>query len=98
VTVGLAGPVLTRPLSGVPLSARPEISGSAHPGARVTVRDKNGREACSATAARGGAWACVPGSAFPAGANRLQAVAALNGVSAMSEQVDIVVAPAGEVQ
>ncbi|MFJ4538609.1 Ig-like domain-containing protein [Streptomyces tibetensis] len=93
VTVGLAGPVLTRPLSGVPLSARPKISGTAHPGARVTVRDKDDQEACSTTAAPDGTWACTPGPAFPAGANRLQAVAALNGVSAISEQVDIVVAP-----
>ncbi|KOX00687.1 hypothetical protein ADK65_13700 [Streptomyces sp. NRRL B-1140] len=95
VTVGLAGPVLTRPLSGVPLSPRPEVSGTAHPGARVTVRDKDGREVCTTTAAPDGTWACTPGPALPAGANRLQAVAALNGVSAMSEQVDIVVAPAG---
>lgn len=92
VTVGLAGPVLTRPLSGVPLSARPKISGTAHPGAQVTVRDKDDQEACSTTAALDGTWACTPGSAFPAGANRLQAVAALHGVSAISEQVDIVVA------
>ncbi|GAA2301440.1 hypothetical protein GCM10010234_50450 [Streptomyces hawaiiensis] len=98
VTVGLAGPVLTRPLSGVPLSARPKISGTAHPGARVTVRDKDDREACSTTAAPDGTWACTTGRAFPAGANRLQAVAALNGVSAISEQVDIVVAPDDEVQ
>jgi hypothetical protein len=98
VTVGLAGPVLTRPLSGVPLSPRPEISGIAHPGAQVTVRDKDGQEACSTTAAPDATWVCTPGAAFPAGANRLQAVAALNGVSAMSEQVDIVVAPAGEDQ
>ncbi|MFF0004810.1 carboxypeptidase regulatory-like domain-containing protein [Streptomyces tibetensis] len=98
VTVGLAGPVLRRPLSGVPLSARPKISGTAHPGAKVTVRDKDDREACRTTAAPDGTWACTPGAAFPAGANRLQAVAALNGVSAISEQVDIVVAPAGEDQ
>ncbi|MFB6848130.1 Ig-like domain-containing protein [Streptomyces sp. NPDC056373] len=98
VTVGLAGPVLRRPLSGVPLSARPKISGTAHPGAAVTVRDKDDREVCSTTAAPDGTWACTPGSAFPAGADRLQAVAALNGVSAMSEQVDIVVAPADEDQ
>ncbi|MER7477741.1 carboxypeptidase regulatory-like domain-containing protein [Streptomyces sp. NPDC126510] len=98
VTVGLAGPVLTRPLSGVPLSPRPKISGTAHPGARVTVRDKDDREACSTTAAPDGTWACTPGPGLPAGANRLQAVAALNGVSAISEQMDIVVAPAGKAQ
>lgn len=95
VTVGLASPTLTLPLSGVPLAARPEVSGTAHPGAQVTVRDKDDQEACATTAAPDGTWSCVPGAALPAGANRLQAVAALNGVSAMSEQIDIVVAEAG---
>jgi hypothetical protein len=94
VTVGLAGPTLARPLSGVPLATRPEISGTAHPGARVTVRDKDEREACATTAGPDGAWACTPGPALPVGANRLQAVATLNGVSAMSEQIDIAVAEA----
>jgi hypothetical protein len=93
VTVGLAGPTLTSPLSGVPLAARPEISGTAHPGAQVTVRDKDDQEACATTAASDGTWACTPGNGLPAGADRLQAVATLNGVSAMSEQVDISVAP-----
>ncbi|MFE7897165.1 carboxypeptidase regulatory-like domain-containing protein [Streptomyces sp. NPDC057424] len=95
VTVGLAGPTLTRPLSGVPLAARPVISGTAHPGARVTVRDKDDREACATTTAPDGTWTCTPGPGLPAGANRLQAVAALNGVSAMSEQIDISVTEAG---
>ncbi|MFJ8466568.1 Ig-like domain-containing protein [Streptomyces swartbergensis] len=95
VTVGLAGPTLTRPLSGVPLDVRPQIAGTAHPGARITVRDKDDREACVTTAAPDGTWACTPGPAFPAGVNRLQAVATLNGVSAMSEQIDISVADAG---
>ncbi|MEU6177662.1 carboxypeptidase regulatory-like domain-containing protein [Streptomyces coeruleorubidus] len=94
VTVGLAGPTLTRPLSGVPLDVRPQIAGTAHPGARITVRDMDDREACATTAAPDGTWACTPGP-FPAGANRLQAVATLNGVSAMSEQIDISVADAG---
>ncbi|MFC8143564.1 carboxypeptidase regulatory-like domain-containing protein [Streptomyces paradoxus] len=98
VTVGLAGPTLTRPLSGVPLAARPEISGTAHPGAQVTVRDKDDQEACATTAAPDGTWACTPGPGLPAGVNRLQAVATLNGVSAVSEQVDISVAPDGEAQ
>ncbi|MEU0457599.1 hypothetical protein ABZ322_32405, partial [Streptomyces sp. NPDC006129] len=38
-----------------------------------------------------GTWTCTPGPALPPGANRLQAVAALNGVNAMSEQIDIAV-------
>ncbi|WP_260460710.1 carboxypeptidase regulatory-like domain-containing protein [Streptomyces sp. WAC04114] len=91
VTVGLASPTLTRPLSGVPLAARPEVSGTAHPGAQVTVRDKDDQEACATTTAPDGTWNCTPGTGLPAGANRLQTVAALNGVSAMSEQIDIVV-------
>ncbi|MYS91341.1 MULTISPECIES: Ig-like domain-containing protein [Streptomyces] len=95
VTVGLAGPTLTRPLSGVPLDVRPQIAGTAHPGARVTVRDKDDREACATTAAADGTWTCTPRPALPAGANRLQAVATLNGVSAVSEQIDISVADTG---
>ena len=92
VTVGLASPALTRPLSGVPLAAGAARSGPAPPRAPVTVRDKDDREACATTAAPDGTWSCTPGTGLPAGANRLQAVAALNGVSAMSEQIDIVVA------
>ncbi|QCD57078.1 carboxypeptidase regulatory-like domain-containing protein [Streptomyces hawaiiensis] len=98
VTVGLAGPTLTRPLSGVPLAARPEISGTAHPGAQVTVRDKDDQEACATTTTPDGTWTCTPGPGFPAGANRLQAVATLNGVSATSEQIDISVAQDDEGQ
>ncbi|MFJ8592298.1 Ig-like domain-containing protein [Streptomyces sp. NPDC093598] len=98
VTVGLAGPTLTRPLSGVPLTARPEISGTAHPGAQVTVRDKDDQEVCTTTAAADGTWTCTPGPGLPAGAGLLQAVASLNGVSAMSEQIDISVAQDGEGQ
>ncbi|MGK5697653.1 carboxypeptidase regulatory-like domain-containing protein [Streptomyces sp. URMC 128] len=94
VTVGLAAPTPTRPLSGVALDVRPQIAGTAHPGARVTVRDKDDREACATTAAPDGTWACAP-RVLPAGVNRLQAVATLNGVSAMSEQIDISVADAG---
>ncbi len=90
--MGLAVPTLLRPLSGVPLETRPEIAGTAHPGARVTVRDKGEHEACATTAAPDGTRTCTPGPALPPGANRLQAVATLNGVSAMSEQIDISVA------
>ncbi|CAM5316560.1 carboxypeptidase regulatory-like domain-containing protein [Streptomyces griseomycini] len=93
VTVGLAEPALTRPEPGVPLGTRPEIAGTAHPGARVTVSDGGG-EVCAATAGPDGRWSCTPGPALPAGLNRLQAVAALNGVSAASEQIQITVADA----
>ncbi|WP_030856823.1 Ig-like domain-containing protein [Streptomyces sp. NRRL S-37] len=94
VTVGLEEPALTRPESGVPLGARPVIAGTAHPGARITVSDKDGREVCAGTAGADGRWSCAPGSALPDGPNRLQATAALNGVSAPSEQIQITVGDA----
>ncbi|MFC9161360.1 Ig-like domain-containing protein [Streptomyces fungicidicus] len=91
VTVGLTGPVLTRPESGVPLDARPTVAGSAHPGAQVTVTDKDGHEVCADTAAPDGRWSCTPGAALPDGPNRLQATGTLNGVSAASEQIQVTV-------
>lgn len=92
VTVGLAEPALTRPESGVPLGPRPEIAGTAHPGARVTVSGEDDGEVCTATAGPDGHWSCTPGPALPAGLGRLQATATLNGVSATSEQIQITVA------
>ncbi|GAA2274478.1 hypothetical protein GCM10010415_47270 [Streptomyces atrovirens] len=94
VTVGLDEPALTRPESGVPLGARPTVAGTAHPGARITVSDKDGRTVCADTAGPDGRWSCAPGPALPAGPNRLQATAALNGVSASSEQIQITVGDA----
>lgn len=97
VTVGLPAPTLSRPTSGVPLGALPQASGAAYPGAQVTVRDALEQEVCATTAAPDGTWSCVPGLALPAGTGRLQATATLNGVSALSEQIDImVVGSAGE--
>ncbi|WP_229864279.1 Ig-like domain-containing protein [Streptomyces djakartensis] len=95
VTVGMAGPTLSHPQSGPALQARPRISGTAHPGARITVRDKDDHAVCAATAASDGTWSCIPRSALPAGTNRLQAVATLNGMSAESEQIDISVGDTG---
>ncbi|EGX60860.1 hypothetical protein SZN_05382 [Streptomyces zinciresistens K42] len=92
VTVGLPAPVLARPASGVPLAAAPQTSGTAYPGAQVTVRDALEQEVCATTAAPSGTWSCVPSLALPVGAGRLQATATLNGVSAASEQIDITVA------
>lgn len=94
VTVGLAEPSLTRPEPGVPLGPRPEIGGMAHPGAQITVLDQEEAEVCGASAGADGRWSCVPGPALPPGGNRLQAVATLNGVSAVSEQIQITVADA----
>ncbi|MFG1666152.1 carboxypeptidase regulatory-like domain-containing protein [Streptomyces sp. Y7] len=98
VTVGLPAPTLSRPASGVPLSASPEASGTAYPGAQVTVRDALEEEVCATTAAPSGLWSCVPGIALPAGAGRLQATATLNGASAMSEQIDIMVSGSAQEQ
>jgi len=92
VTVGLPEPTLARPESGVPLLALPRISGTAFPGAQVTVRDGEENEVCATTATAKGAWSCVPSVALPAGLGRLQATASFNGVSAVSEQIAITVA------
>ncbi|MEU0911947.1 carboxypeptidase regulatory-like domain-containing protein [Streptomyces althioticus] len=97
VTVGLPSPVLSRPESGVPLGSRPAASGTAYPGARVTVSDQDGNEVCGDTAGADGVWSCAPGRDLPAGANRLQATATMNGVSASGEQIQITVgSPAPE--
>jgi hypothetical protein len=98
VTVGLPAPTLSLPASGTPLSAFPEASGTAYPGAQVTVRDALEAEVCATTAAPDGTWSCVPGLALPAGPGRLQAAATLNGVSATSEQVDITVSGSAQEQ
>ncbi|WP_316959572.1 carboxypeptidase regulatory-like domain-containing protein [Streptomyces sp. TRM68367] len=98
VTVGLPGPTLTRPESGVPLPARPEIAGTAHPGVRITVRDKDHKVACAATTGADGIWRCTPDTALPTGANRLQPTASLNGVSAVGEQIQITVTDGGAAQ
>ncbi|MFF1297556.1 MULTISPECIES: carboxypeptidase regulatory-like domain-containing protein [unclassified Streptomyces] len=107
VTVGMPEPTLTRPESGVPLGARPEMAGTAYPGAQVTVRHEDaqdegvtgqgpepGAEVCTTTAGAGGQWSCRPALPLSAGPGRLQATASLNGVSALSEQRNVTVAPA----
>lgn len=94
VTVGLPEPALSRPHSGVPLEALPEASGTAYPGAQITVRDAGENEVCTTTAALDGLWSCAPSAALPAGPGRLQATATLNGVSATSEQITIMVTAA----
>ncbi|MFF7447484.1 MULTISPECIES: carboxypeptidase regulatory-like domain-containing protein [unclassified Streptomyces] len=108
VTVGLPEPTLTRPEPRLPPAARPEIAGTAYPGAQVTVRHAHvgdggvtgqgpepGAEVCAATARADGAWSCQPALALPGGPGRLQATASLNGVSAVSEQRFVAVGAAG---
>ncbi len=75
----------------MPLGYRPAAAGRAYPGAQVTVSDQDGNEVCTDTAGADGSWSCAPGRDLPAGANRLQATATLNGVSASSEQIHITV-------
>lgn len=91
VTVGLPAPALLRPPSGVPLGTRPESSGTAYPGAQVSVRDALENEVCSTTTAADGTWSCVPALPLTPGPGLLQATATLNGVSAMSEQIAVTV-------
>ncbi|MGI5376861.1 carboxypeptidase regulatory-like domain-containing protein [Streptomyces sp. CA-251387] len=98
VTVGLPAPTLSRPQSGVPLSASPQTAGTAYPGAQVTVRDAAENEVCTTTAAPDGIWSCVPALALRPGPGRLQATATMNGVSATSEQINITVAGTAEGQ
>ncbi|WP_031483113.1 hypothetical protein [Streptomyces bicolor] len=91
VTVGLPTPTLSHPQPGVPLSGTPRMSGSAHPGAQVTVRDAAENEVCATTTAPNGIWTCVPALALTPGPGRLQATATMNGVSATSEQIHVTV-------
>ncbi|MBT2418597.1 carboxypeptidase regulatory-like domain-containing protein [Streptomyces sp. ISL-22] len=91
VTVGLPAPTLSHPQSGVPLGALPKASGTAYPGAQITVRDAREEEVCTTTTAPAGTWSCTPALPLPPGPGRLQATATLNGVSATSEQIDITV-------
>ncbi|WAZ22986.1 carboxypeptidase regulatory-like domain-containing protein [Streptomyces cinnabarinus] len=91
VTVGLPAPTLLRPQSGVPLGARPQTSGTAHPGAQITVRDGLENEVCATTTAGDGTWSCVPDLPLAPGAGLLQATATLNGVTALSDQIAVTV-------
>ncbi|GAA4064921.1 carboxypeptidase regulatory-like domain-containing protein [Streptomyces shaanxiensis] len=98
VTVGLPAPTLSRPQSGVPVSALSRTVGTAYPGAQITVRDAAENEVCSTTTGPNGIWHCVPALALTPGPGRLQATATMNGVSSTSEQIDITVSGAPEVQ
>lgn len=91
VTVGLPVPTLLRPQSGVPLTARPEISGTAYPGSQVTVRDALEAEVCATTADAEGRWSCAPALPLPPGPGLLQATATLNGVSATTDQIAVTI-------
>ncbi|MEU9731082.1 carboxypeptidase regulatory-like domain-containing protein [Streptomyces sp. NPDC048002] len=91
VTVGMPVPTVTLPPPGAVLDVRPEVSGTAHPGAQITVRDARDGEVCATTADRAGAWSCVPALPLAAGPGTLRATAALGGVAATSPPVTVTV-------
>ncbi|MCE9672079.1 DUF4215 domain-containing protein [Myxococcus stipitatus] len=68
-------PVITGPVSGSVLSTRtPPISGTADPGATVTVSE-NGAVLCTAVADATGHWTCTPSSPLSEGPHEVVAVA-----------------------
>ncbi|MFJ3667823.1 carboxypeptidase regulatory-like domain-containing protein [Streptomyces sp. NPDC090106] len=108
VVVGLPEPTLTRPVAGTALTVRPQAGGTAYPGAQITVEYEEAADAavtgngprpplevCTATAAADGTWSCAPAAPLPTGPGRLQASAALNGVSSVSEQISVTVGQDG---
>ncbi|WP_405857096.1 carboxypeptidase regulatory-like domain-containing protein [Streptomyces sp. NBC_01515] len=91
VTVGMPVPMLTEPAGGTFVSGAARLAGTSYPGARVSVVDAAERKVCAGVARVDGTWACTPDTPLPAGANRLHASAAFNGVSAVGEDVDFTV-------
>ncbi|MFJ8141745.1 carboxypeptidase regulatory-like domain-containing protein [Streptomyces sp. NPDC096013] len=91
VTVGMPGPTLTEPAGGTFVSGAGRLAGTSYPRARVTVLDATEHTVCAGVADVRGAWSCRPDTPLPRGANRLHASAALNGVSAVGEDVDFTV-------
>ncbi|MER6672267.1 carboxypeptidase regulatory-like domain-containing protein [Streptomyces sp. NPDC000983] len=105
VTVGMPVPTLLPPPPGAVLDARPEISGTAHPGAQLTVKDARDAEVCATTADPRGVWSCDPALPLAPGPGTLRATATLGGVTATSAPVAVTVegrpggtgpAPAGD--
>ncbi|MEU6851934.1 Ig-like domain-containing protein [Actinacidiphila alni] len=66
---------LTAPAEGATVTATPEVTGTAEPGATVAVTD-GGAPVCSATAADAdGGWTCTPADPLTAGPHTLTATA-----------------------
>ncbi|MGW0836227.1 carboxypeptidase regulatory-like domain-containing protein [Streptomyces prunicolor] len=91
VTVGMPGPTLTEPAGGTFVSGAARLAGTSYPGARVSVVDAAEHKVCAGVTRIDGTWSCTPDTPLPAGANRLHASAAFNGVSAVGEDVDFTV-------
>ncbi|WP_327405644.1 carboxypeptidase regulatory-like domain-containing protein [Streptomyces sp. NBC_01288] len=91
VTVGMPVPTLTEPAGGTFVSGAARLAGTSYPGARVSVVDAAERRVCAGVARIDSTWSCPPDTPLPAGANRLHASAAFNGVSAVGEDVDFTV-------
>ncbi|WP_416959717.1 carboxypeptidase regulatory-like domain-containing protein [Streptomyces sp. Agncl-13] len=91
VTVGMPVPTLSEPAGGTFVSGGARIAGTSYPGARVSVLDAAEHKVCAGVARVDGTWSCTPDVPLPAGANRLHASAAFNGVSAVGEDVDFTV-------
>jgi uncharacterized repeat protein (TIGR01451 family) len=73
-SVAPAAPVIVTPADGAQTSPTPTLSGTAEPGARVTVL-VDGNAVCVTLADAGGRWSCVPATALPAGMHTVTATA-----------------------
>jgi Bacterial Ig-like domain/Domain of unknown function (DUF5703) len=66
---------IASPADGAQIAASPTVSGTAEPGAAVTV-EADGAGLCTATAADDGTWSCTAGAPLAAGDHTLTATAA----------------------
>jgi hypothetical protein len=83
---------VTSPAAGATVTATPAVTGTAEPGATVTVTD-GAAPVCSATAADDGTWSCTAATALAAGAHTLTAAATdPTATAARSAQVGVTVA------
>ncbi|MEW6432682.1 MAG: Ig-like domain-containing protein [Myxococcota bacterium] len=73
-SVAPAAPVIVTPADGATTDATPTLSGTAEPGARVTIRI-DGAEVCVTLADAQGRWSCVPGTALTDGTHTVTATA-----------------------
>jgi hypothetical protein len=87
----MPGPTLSEPAGGTFVSGAGRLAGTSYPGARVSVFDAAEHKVCAGVAHIDGTWSCTPDIPLSAGANRLHASAAFNGVSAVGEDVDFTV-------
>lgn len=91
-----AAPVITTPAAGSATTDRtPTIAGTAEPGSTVAVSE-SAAPVCTALAAPGGSWSCVPATAIALGAHTVEARAsdAAGNTSGAAARSFRVVAPA----